>query len=95
MRSRRKPIPNFLHLFFEYWGIEPVVRDHPHFRPENYVDEPAGCRQDPNPLQDLWRLHRLSTGSEERGQTQVVPIKTRNPAGANKTVYGRIAAPVR
>lgn len=40
MRSRRKPIPNFLHLFFEYWGIEPVVRDHPHFRPENYVDEP-------------------------------------------------------
>lgn len=41
MRSRRKAVPDFLHLFFEYWGIKPVVRDHPHFLIENWVDEPA------------------------------------------------------
>ena len=43
MRSRRKPIPNFLHLFFEYWGITPVGRDHPHFLTENWVNEPAAA----------------------------------------------------
>ena len=40
MRSRRKAIPNFLHLFFEYWKIKPVIRDHPCFLPQNWVDEP-------------------------------------------------------
>jgi hypothetical protein len=41
MQSRRKAIPDFLTLFFEFWGIKPVVRDHPHFLTENWVDEPA------------------------------------------------------
>ena len=41
MPSRRKAIPDFLTLFFEFWGIKPVVRDHPHFLTENWVDEPA------------------------------------------------------
>ena len=64
MPSRRKAIPDFLTLFFEFWGIKPVVRDHPHFLTENWVDEPAAAGKIPNPLQDLWRLHRLSTSSE-------------------------------
>ena len=41
--NQAKAIPDFLKLFFEYWGITPVVRDHPHFLTENWVDEPAAA----------------------------------------------------
>ena len=42
MRSKRKPQPGILKYLFEVvWKIEPVVRDHPHFDPNNWVDEPA------------------------------------------------------
>ena len=72
MRSRRKAIPNFLHLFFEYWKIKPVIRDHPCFLPQNWVDEPPVQGSNPYPLQDLWRLHWIPPRSDEQGTPRAV-----------------------
>jgi hypothetical protein len=41
MRSKRKSQPNILKYLFEVvWKIKPVVRDHSHIDPHNWLDEP-------------------------------------------------------
>ena len=46
MRSRRKSQPGILKYLYEVvWKIKPVVRDHPHSDPHNWVDEPPQAGQ--------------------------------------------------